>query len=147
MSMLIDRRTALHHPTKPKRTYPPKKKETKKEREQRLARFRAERQALRENLLCNDDDAVLTFAEWCALNGFSQRQGRRIVELGQGPVITQLSERKIGVSRKNNRLWQETKARAVPQLQQEPLKFSKTSNPTEEPDFLRSANNLDRTPS
>jgi hypothetical protein len=113
--MLIDRRTAPHHPPKPKRVYPPSKKETKKEREKRLARFRAERKALRENLLANDDDAVWSFAEWCSLNGFSPRQGRRIVELGQGPIITQLSERKIGVSRKNNRRWQEARARA-PQI-------------------------------
>jgi hypothetical protein len=111
MSVLVDRRIASHYLTDP-----PKRKETAKERKARLAKGRTARKALRENLLCNDDAAVLTFLEWCALNGFSQRQGRRIVELGQGPVITQLSERKIGVSRKNNRLWQEARARTVPQI-------------------------------
>ena len=45
-----------------------------------------------------DDDKVLTFAEWCALNNIGQRSGRRIIGSGNGPVVTQLSERRIGIT-------------------------------------------------
>ena len=58
------------------------------------------------------DEQVLTFAEWCRLNRFSPRQGRRILRGGDGPVVTQLSERRIGVSVGNNRRWQESRARS-----------------------------------
>jgi len=59
-----------------------------------------------------DDDKVLTFAEWCALNGIGKRTGRRIIRSGNGPVVTQLSERRIGITVGNNRRWQEARARA-----------------------------------
>jgi hypothetical protein len=60
----------------------------------------------------NDDDAILTFAEWCSLNRISQRQGRRILKAPGGPVITQLSVHRIGISRRNNRAWQASRERA-----------------------------------
>jgi hypothetical protein len=50
-------------------------------------------------LISHDDDAILTFAEWCSLNRISQRQGRRILKAPGGPVITQLSAHRIGISR------------------------------------------------
>ena len=59
-----------------------------------------------------DDDRVLTFAEWCALNGIGKRTGRRIIRSGNGPVVTQLSERRIGITVGNNRRWQEARARS-----------------------------------
>jgi hypothetical protein len=86
-------------------------KETKREREQRLKKGRAERLRLRQRL-AEDDDAVLTFKEWCALNAFSERQGRRILKGPNGPVVTMLSDKRIGVSRRNNRAWQESRARS-----------------------------------
>jgi len=58
-----------------------------------------------------DDDKVLTFAEWCALNNIGQRSGRRIIGSGNGPVVTQLSERRIGITVGNNRRWQAARAR------------------------------------
>jgi hypothetical protein len=58
-----------------------------------------------------DDDKVLTFAEWCKLNRIGQRTGRRIIRSGNGPVVTQLSERRIGITIANNRAWQASKAR------------------------------------
>ena len=58
-----------------------------------------------------DDDKVLTFAEWCALNKIGQRTGRRIIGSGNGPVVTQLSERRIGITVGNNRRWQAARAR------------------------------------
>jgi hypothetical protein len=58
-----------------------------------------------------EGDRVLTFAEWCALNKIGQRTGRRIIRSGNGPVVTQLSERRIGITIANNRAWQASKAR------------------------------------
>jgi hypothetical protein len=92
------------------RRSPSKRTETKQQREERLAKGRAERLALRQRL-AEDDDAVLTFKEWCALNGHSERQGRRILTSGNGPTVTQLSDRRIGISRRNNRIWQAQRAR------------------------------------
>jgi hypothetical protein len=57
-------------------------------------------------------DRVLTFAEWCALNKIGPRTGRRIIRSGTGPVVTQLSERRIGITVGNNRRWQESRARS-----------------------------------
>jgi hypothetical protein len=58
-----------------------------------------------------EGDKVLTFAEWCALNKIGQRTGRRIIRSGNGPVVTQLSERRIGITVGNNRRWQAARAR------------------------------------
>jgi hypothetical protein len=52
-----------------------------------------------------DDDRVLSFKQWCALGGFSESTGRRIIKSGRGPVFTQLSDRRIGVTVANNRAW------------------------------------------
>jgi len=74
-----------------------------------VERQRAERQQLLQHSL--DDDKVLTFAEWCKLNRIGQRTGRRIIRSGNGPVVTQLSERRIGITVGNNRRWQTARAR------------------------------------
>jgi hypothetical protein len=63
------------------------------------------------HLPADDDDAVLTFFEWCALNGFSPRTGRRILDAPGAPVVTRLSPRRIGITRANNRRWLETRSR------------------------------------
>ena len=93
------------------RRSPSKRTETKQQREERLAKGRAERRQLRQRL-AEDDDAVLTFKEWCSLNSVSERQGRRILTSGNGPTVTQLSDRRIGITRRNNREWQASRARA-----------------------------------
>jgi len=59
-----------------------------------------------------EGDRVLTFAEWCELNRIGKRTGRRIIRSGNGPVMTQLSERRIGITVGNNRRWQEARARS-----------------------------------
>jgi hypothetical protein len=51
------------------------------------------------------DDRVLTFAEWCELNRVSAATGRRLIAAGHGPVITHLSERRIGITVGANRRW------------------------------------------
>jgi hypothetical protein len=84
--------------------------ETEQQREERLAKGRAERRQLRQRL-AEDDDAVLTFKEWCALNTVSERQGRRILAEPGGPTVTMLSDKRIGISRRHNREWQQARAR------------------------------------
>jgi hypothetical protein len=60
----------------------------------------------------NDDNRVLSFRQWCILSGISARTGRRILASGNGPTVTQLSEKRIGVTIGNNRRWQKARARA-----------------------------------
>jgi hypothetical protein len=60
------------------------------------------------------DDQVLTFHEWCAVNRISERTGRRILAGEAGvdpPIVTALSERRIGITRGNNRAWQQRRVR------------------------------------
>jgi hypothetical protein len=59
----------------------------------------------------DDPDAILTFVEWCVLNGISQRAGRRILAAPGGPVVTQLSTHRIGISRRANLKWQKSRER------------------------------------
>jgi hypothetical protein len=57
------------------------------------------------------DSQVLTFFEWCQLNRFSVRTGRRILRSGHGPPIVQLSSKRIGVTVGSNRMWQQSRER------------------------------------
>jgi hypothetical protein len=57
------------------------------------------------------DSQVLTFFEWCQLNRISARTGRRILGRGDGPVVTQLSTQRIGITVGANREWQASRAR------------------------------------
>jgi hypothetical protein len=57
------------------------------------------------------DSQVLTFGEWCRLNRFSKRTGRRILNSGNGPIVTQLSARRIGVTIGNDRIWKASRER------------------------------------
>jgi hypothetical protein len=59
-----------------------------------------------------EDDKVLTFRQWCEINGFSPRTGRRILAGDNGPIVTQLSQKLLGVTVGNNRAWQAARARA-----------------------------------
>jgi hypothetical protein len=56
-----------------------------------------------------DDDRVMSFALWCEVNGFSPATGRRLRKAGKGPVFTQISDRRIGVTVGNNRRWQQSR--------------------------------------
>ena len=57
------------------------------------------------------DDRCLTFREWCQLNGIGERTGRRILASGNGPVVTQLTDKRIGITVRANREWQAARAR------------------------------------
>jgi hypothetical protein len=57
------------------------------------------------------DDQVLSVAEWTTLNNLSLHSGYRILSGPDAPVTTQLSDNRIGVTRRNNRDWQKSRAR------------------------------------
>jgi hypothetical protein len=56
-----------------------------------------------------DDDRVMSFDDWCKLNGFSRSTGQRIIASGNGPRFIQLSEKRKGVTVGENRRWQESR--------------------------------------
>jgi len=61
-----------------------------------------------------EDDRVLTLAEWRKLNALPERSARRILkdsDSAKRPVLTQLSQRRYGITVANNRRWQESRAR------------------------------------
>jgi hypothetical protein len=96
-------------PRKSKYTRP---KYTKAERRRWAANAAAKHKRLRKQLLATDDEAMLTFYEWIALNGLSERQGRRILAEPGGPAVTWLTDRKIGISRAANRAWLQSRSRS-----------------------------------
>jgi len=59
-----------------------------------------------------DDQRVMTIAQWCEVNGFSPWTGKRLIKAGKGPKITQISDRRIGITVANNRRWQQARERA-----------------------------------
>jgi hypothetical protein len=67
--------------------------------------------ALDEPLSIAHDDQVLTFYEWCQLNRFSERTGRRVLHGPNAPVVTMLTARRVGITIRNNRTWQASRAR------------------------------------
>jgi hypothetical protein len=83
-----------------------KQKRRKRKRKQPLS---LEPFLLKQPLL---DEQVLSFKQWCQLNSIGERNGRRILKSGNGPVVTRLSDRRIGITVGNNRRWQEARARS-----------------------------------
>jgi hypothetical protein len=59
----------------------------------------------------DDGDQVLSIPEWCALNNIGLRTGRRILSAGEGPPVIHLSAKRRGITRRDNRIWQESRAR------------------------------------
>jgi hypothetical protein len=59
-----------------------------------------------------DDMRVMSLPQWAEVCGFSIWTGKRLIAAGKGPVITQISERRIGVTVGNNRAWQKSRERA-----------------------------------
>jgi hypothetical protein len=62
--------------------------------------------------LSDHPDQVLTFLEWCKLNRISERTGRRILDAPDGPKVTILSRRRVGITVRDNRAWQASKEQA-----------------------------------
>jgi hypothetical protein len=61
-----------------------------------------------------EDCRVLSFLEWCLLNGISPATGRRLIKAGEGPAITQLSARRIGITVAANSAWQTARSTDPP---------------------------------
>jgi hypothetical protein len=59
------------------------------------------------------DDEVLSFKEWCRLNNFSESTGLRILKgpKAKRPQVVQLSAHRIGITRGENRRWQQNRSR------------------------------------
>jgi hypothetical protein len=83
--------------------------ETAAQCKRRLAKEKRKREGLRARLV-EDEDAVLSLKEWCALIGVSYRQGRIILASGDGPVVTDISAHLRGVSRRHHREWQDRRS-------------------------------------
>jgi hypothetical protein len=66
---------------------------------------------LRAPLSASHPDQILTFPEWCALNSFSERTGRRVLTGPDGPTVTKLSAHRIGITVGDNRRWQASRKR------------------------------------
>ena len=58
-----------------------------------------------------DDQRVMTIVQWCEVNGFSIWTGQRLINAGKGPAITQISDRRIGITVRANREWQDGRIR------------------------------------
>ena len=56
------------------------------------------------------DDAVLTLEEWRVVNNFSPRTAQRILHSPDAPIITHLSAQNLGITVRNNRAWQTSRA-------------------------------------
>jgi hypothetical protein len=79
--------------------------------ERKRRRQQAERaQAERDHAF--DDQRVMTIGQWAVVNNFSLWTGKRLIKAGKGPRITQISDRRIGITVANNRAWQKSRERA-----------------------------------
>ena len=58
-----------------------------------------------------DDQRVMTIPQWCEVCGFSVWTGKRLLKAGKGPPITQISDRRIGITVGNNARWQASRVR------------------------------------
>lgn len=58
-----------------------------------------------DDIVRDDDDSVLSFHEWCAKANVSESTGRRMVACGEGPVLTQISRRRFGITKRHHREW------------------------------------------
>jgi hypothetical protein len=53
----------------------------------------------------SDLDRVTSFLAWCRRIGVSPATGRRLLSSGEGPRITRLSARRIGVRERDHVAW------------------------------------------
>jgi hypothetical protein len=72
-----------------------------------------EQRALDEPFSASHPDQILTFLEWCRINRISERTGRRILDGPDGPEVTILSPRRIGITVRANRAWQASRERGA----------------------------------
>lgn len=59
----------------------------------------------------HDADRVMSLPEWCDRIGVSLATGRRLIKSGDGPVVTWLSARRVGVRVSHFRDWLDSRSR------------------------------------
>jgi hypothetical protein len=99
----------IHQAKRPK----PKRRKTPAEIEAERARREAERARIAQY---RNPNQILSFEQWCLLNGISKATGNRILARGppDSPVVTDLSPRRRGITVGNNASWQESRGRNNP---------------------------------
>jgi hypothetical protein len=95
----------------PRRSRRAQRKRQKRVKRKQRKPVQSKWSALDAPLATSHPNQVLTFHEWCQLNRISTRTGRRILNSGTGPVVTQLSPHRVGITIANNALWQASRAR------------------------------------
>jgi hypothetical protein len=101
------------HDSQRRRQWHHKKLRRRDNNDVRAQRSKRKQYALDAPLSVLHDDQVLTFFEWCQLNRFSERTGRRILNGADGPKVTMLSPRRLGITIANNRAWQASRTGKV----------------------------------
>jgi hypothetical protein len=61
-----------------------------------------------------DLDRVTPLAEWFERVGLPARTGHRLIANGEGPTLTQLSERRPGVRERDHLAWLDARRRSHP---------------------------------
>jgi predicted DNA-binding transcriptional regulator AlpA len=56
------------------------------------------------------DDTVITIKQWCQRAGISYATAQRLIAAGDGPTITKLSTRRLGVRGRDHRAWLDSRA-------------------------------------
>lgn len=52
-----------------------------------------------------DGDRIISVKQWCAAAGFSYSTGKTLLKRDQGPTITRLSPRRIGIRIRDYQAW------------------------------------------
>jgi hypothetical protein len=89
------------------------KRKRKPQQPRRRKPYRPPQLALAAPLALHSDDQILSFFDWCSLNRISESTGRRILASGEGPEVTMLSARRIGIRIGANKKWQAARARGA----------------------------------
>jgi hypothetical protein len=82
------------------------------EQQRRLREAERRRLQTEERDRALDDQRVMTKRQCAEINSISVWTLDRLIKAGKGPVITQISDRRIGVTIGNNRKWQASRERA-----------------------------------
>jgi hypothetical protein len=78
---------------------------------ERRAAQRRQSDPARDREIGLDQFRILSFAQWCSLNGISPATGRRLIKSGRGPTVVQLSDRRFGITIAANAEWQSARRR------------------------------------
>jgi hypothetical protein len=62
---------------------------------------------------------VLSIAEWALEKGFALATAKRLIATGQGPTLTKLSARRLGIQRRHDIEWMQARELAAPPAAQD----------------------------